>query len=277
MQFDHIIYHAGCMDGFTSAYLLREQNMSATIHEGYYGDAIPTGIDGKNVVMADFSYLRDDVVEIASKADYVVVLDHHQTALEHLTNMPSNVEMVLDMDRSGARITWDYLYPDDPAPALVNYVMDRDLWKWELRFSHEIGAYISSVPMDWNSWDNLDDDLDLRFEKCLVGGQSIVRRDEVLIAQILKTARWVTIAGYQVKAAACPYGLGSEIAGRLAGETTFGAYYIDYPDRREFGLRSPDSGLDVAAIAETYGGGGHKHASGFRIPRDTVTAAALLA
>jgi nanoRNase/pAp phosphatase (c-di-AMP/oligoRNAs hydrolase) len=33
-----------------------------------------------------------------------------------------------------------------------------------------------------------------------------------------------------------------------------------------FSLRSTEEGLDVAEIAKQYGGGGHKHASGFRVP-----------
>lgn len=33
-----------------------------------------------------------------------------------------------------------------------------------------------------------------------------------------------------------------------------------------FSLRSPEDGADVGAIASLYGGGGHRHASGFRVP-----------
>ena len=37
-------------------------------------------------------------------------------------------------------------------------------------------------------------------------------------------------------------------------------------DGRVFSLRSTEEGLDVSEIAKQYGGGGHKHASGFRVP-----------
>jgi nanoRNase/pAp phosphatase (c-di-AMP/oligoRNAs hydrolase) len=33
-----------------------------------------------------------------------------------------------------------------------------------------------------------------------------------------------------------------------------------------FSLRSDRNGRDVAAIAEGYGGGGHRHAAGFQVP-----------
>ena len=42
-------------------------------------------------------------------------------------------------------------------------------------------------------------------------------------------------------------------------------YYYDLGECRFFGLRSAPDGLDVAEIAEKFGGGGHKHAAGFRI------------
>ncbi|WP_336873623.1 DHHA1 domain-containing protein [Pseudomonas juntendi] len=31
-------------------------------------------------------------------------------------------------------------------------------------------------------------------------------------------------------------------------------------------MRSTDEGLDVSEIAKQYGGGGHRNASGFRVP-----------
>ncbi|WP_277343388.1 DHHA1 domain-containing protein [Pseudomonas viridiflava] len=31
-------------------------------------------------------------------------------------------------------------------------------------------------------------------------------------------------------------------------------------------MRSTDEGLDVSEIAKLYGGGGHRNASGFRVP-----------
>ena len=35
-----------------------------------------------------------------------------------------------------------------------------------------------------------------------------------------------------------------------------------------FSLRSTDDGLDVSEIATAYGGGGHRAAAGFSVPRE---------
>jgi nanoRNase/pAp phosphatase (c-di-AMP/oligoRNAs hydrolase) len=50
-----------------------------------------------------------------------------------------------------------------------------------------------------------------------------------------------------------------------AGEP-FAACYWDTPDGRFFSLRSSDAGEDVSAIAQQYGGGGHRNAAGFSVP-----------
>lgn len=44
------------------------------------------------------------------------------------------------------------------------------------------------------------------------------------------------------------------------------ACYWDTPEGRVFSLRSTDTGPDVSEIAKAYGGGGHAHAAGFRVP-----------
>jgi nanoRNase/pAp phosphatase (c-di-AMP/oligoRNAs hydrolase) len=45
----------------------------------------------------------------------------------------------------------------------------------------------------------------------------------------------------------------------------FAACYWDTPEGRVFSLRSIGD-FDVSEIAKQYGGGGHKNASGFRLP-----------
>lgn len=45
-----------------------------------------------------------------------------------------------------------------------------------------------------------------------------------------------------------------------------GEVWWDTPTHRVFSLRSTPDGLDVAAIAKGYGGGGHRHAAGFQMP-----------
>jgi nanoRNase/pAp phosphatase (c-di-AMP/oligoRNAs hydrolase) len=68
-----------------------------------------------------------------------------------------------------------------------------------------------------------------------------------------------------------PYTLTSDAGHLLCGDTyPFAGCYWDTPEGRVFSLRSRDDGADVGEIAKLYGGGGHKHASGFRVPFDQL-------
>lgn len=62
-----------------------------------------------------------------------------------------------------------------------------------------------------------------------------------------------------------PYTMVSDAANKASISYPFAACYWDTPSGRVFGLRSQTEGLDVSVIAERYGGGGHKHASDFRV------------
>lgn len=103
-------------------------------------------------------------------------------------------------------------------------------------------------------------------------GITIERKHHKDIAELLAVCtRPITIGGHLVRAASLPYTLSSD-AGHLlalkAGGFTFGACYWDTPTHRIFSLRSCPEGMDVSEIAKGYGGGGHKHAAGFKVPRD---------
>jgi uncharacterized protein len=78
--------------------------------------------------------------------------------------------------------------------------------------------------------------------------------------------RRMNIGGHNVPVANLPYTLSSD-AGHLMGKgEPFAACYMDDPTGRTFSLRSAPDGIDVSEIAKNYGGGGHKHAAGFKVP-----------
>lgn len=109
----HVIYHGGCPDGFTSLWVATKRygRDNVVAWYGRYGEPPPADIpDGAEVVIADFSYPRDQLVEFCKRMGTVWVFDHHQTAEADLAGLDDEVEnltVVFDMDRSGAGITWD--------------------------------------------------------------------------------------------------------------------------------------------------------------------------
>ena len=71
------------------------------------------------------------------------------------------------------------------------------------------------------------------------------------------------IAGFEVPIVNCPRAIVSELVGELAEGQPFAAGYTDKGQRRSWSLRSTAAGEDVAAIAQRFGGGGHRNAAGF--------------
>jgi len=52
-------------------------------------------------------------------------MDHHKSALEDLKGLSPNI--YFDMERSGARLAWDYFHPGKEPPAFIDYIEDRGI------------------------------------------------------------------------------------------------------------------------------------------------------
>lgn len=293
------IYHGNCADGFTAAWAVWKRFGDAwDYHAGIYGNA-PPDVGARDVVIVDFSYKRRQLEEMRQRAASVAVLDHHKTAAEDLApggnfismsawaNQPGDlfekllldraidlnegarsVQVLFDMDRSGAGIAWDFFHHDKPRHPIVNYVEDRDLWRFALPQSRDFSANLFSLPYDFHAWDRvaLAMDDDRKRQAFLDEGGAIERKHHKDVAELVGACkRRMFIGGVEVFAASLPYTLTSDAGHLMAQGEPFAACYWDTPEGRVFSLRSTDDGADVSEIAKLYGGGGHKHASGFRV------------
>ena len=272
-----VVYHANCADGFTAYwvakrhfdFLAQEEDIEVTYKAGSYGDNHYPDFRVDEVYILDFSYKRRKMLEIIRKAGRVIILDHHKTAINELSDLLKNGKMegILDNDRSGALITWDYFNPpseDVETPVLVRYVSDRDLWKFELPHSKEVNSAIFSYEMTYENWQWLSTRTAIEL---FSDGEAILRKHEKDVKALAKDAVRGTILGHEVPIVNANYTYGSDIASLLAEGEKFAAYYWMRGEEIKFGLRSSkDGGLDVSEIAEHFGGGGHKHAAGFNLP-----------
>jgi oligoribonuclease NrnB/cAMP/cGMP phosphodiesterase (DHH superfamily) len=79
----------------------------------------------------------------------------------------------------------------------------------------------------------------------------------------------VNIAGYQVPCINIST-LTSEVGNELSKGHAFAAMYFETTDKRVYCLRSASDGIDVSAIAQKFGGGGHFHAAGFSVEKPLI-------
>lgn len=261
-----VFYHGPtCMDGFCSAWIAHKVlGDKANYVPINYGDPIPN-VEGKDVYILDFSFKPDTLREMIKSNNITVLLDHHKTSeadLQEFIQESENIKIRFDMNKSGAKMTQEYFMNTfkDPYLPIVDYVEDRDLWRFKLTDSKQVNAALRSYDMDFGIWDELA----LRsIESLAQEGAAILRDQEKTIDRLVKDNMFlINIDGIDIPCINSPV-LQSEIAGRLASEhpSQIGCctYYIGLKIR--YSLRSV--GPDVSAIAKKHGGGGHKLAAGF--------------
>lgn len=280
------IYHGNCADGFGAAWVVRKAlGPDIEFYAARYGDA-PPDVTGKNVVIVDFSYPYDVLVELGDKAASVVVLDHHKTAQVELAGLfeagetfeqfntvckreckicnAPHIGALFDMNRSGAGMTWDFFFPGQPRPALIDHIEDRDLWRFKLDGTREVTANLFSYAQDFEVWDML---ATTSIEDQQADGAAIERKHKKDVIELVSsTQRRMRIGGHDVPVANLPFNYSSDAGHLMADGEPFAACYWDTATGRTFSLRSTDAGEDVSAIAQQYGGGGHRNAAGFRVP-----------
>lgn len=293
------IYHGNCADGFTAAWAVWMRfGDEFDYFAGVYQNP-PPDVTGRHVLFVDFSYKRDVVAEMRKSARSILILDHHKSAAEDLAHRGGNfgidltkysgtltwerhlqnvyqdecegvhdsVYCLFDMNRSGAGIAWDFFHLGDKRSLLVNYAEDRDLWRFALPKSREVNAVIFSFEYEFGAWTAMDLALCGEFDKVVAQGAAIERKHHKDVAELTAALkRRMVIGGHEVWAASLPYTLTSDAGHLMAQGEPFAACYWDTPEGRVFSLRSTDDGLDVSEIAKQYGGGGHRNASGFRLP-----------
>jgi len=297
-----VIYHGNCADGFSAAWCFyNAQEMLQTtfdFHAGVYSDAPPDVAD-RIVYLVDFSYKKEVVKEMLKVAEKIYLIDHHKTAIDDLDELCANPEYpnfsdYTDLERSGAMLAWDFIhncsqmwdekqesrmYNHRPGsekyvapPLLLNHIQDRDLWKFKLPLTREIQANVFSYEYTFKNWDTLMAAKNKDLVEIAVGGMAIERKHHKDIAELVKVCqRNAIIGGCVVPIASLPYIFSSD-AGHLMAKNymsgkKFAACYWDTATHRIFSLRSAEEGMDVSEIAAQYGGGGHKHAAGFRVDR----------
>lgn len=271
------IYHGNCADGFTAAWVVRNAlgDNNVEFYPGVYSEDPPwEKIKDQTLIFVDFTYKLHVMELILQQAKSVLILDHHKTAADNLLSLNhGRVTKYFDMSRSGARMAWDYFFPGQPVPEIIRFVEDRDLWKYQYPETRHFNSYLFSKNYSFENWDQLavDASTDTSLHLAISAGKAIDEKHFKDIAELLAVCRYeMVIGGVKVPVANLPYTMASDAANFLANnhESKIGACYYETGKYRVFSLRSTSDGPDVAAIAASYGGGGHSNASGFRMPKN---------
>ena len=272
-----VIYHGRrCPDGFASA-------LAAWLFYGDKADYLPLdhgditavedlpALDGRAVYILDFSFSADILRAIDERAAKLVMLDHHKSAAEKLTGFACRCGVVhFDMDKSGARLAWEFFHPDVPVPGLVRYVEDRDIWTWQYPESAGFLAALDMEPFDFVRWQEIAAFNPAQLADFMARGQAMDEKFKKLVTDMVDAAQPLTFNGYQGLMVNVP-GVFHSLLGNLLSEKcgSFALMWSAAKGGIKVGLRS-QAGFDCIPLAESMGGGGHAQACGFRMPTERL-------
>lgn len=277
-----VIYHNNCCDGFTAAWLadrvirnlpeIKAEYVGVNYNESY--EHLKEKIRGKKVLVFDFAFPRELMIEFAGLAKSFEVFDHHKTGQAECEGLDF---CLFDMTKSGAMLAWERMCPRDTSvEKLVRYVQDYDLWQFKMDESEAINAVVHSTEKTFGQWDILASRIGDKDEVINVirEGKLILRMEKNHVETSAKYASTAIIQGHRVPLINNP-NLISKTLAKLAIDQPFAAAFFMRKDGKfVFSLRSnKETGLDVSKIAEKFpGGGGHKNAAGFTVSINDFTA-----
>ncbi len=265
-----VIYHDQCRDGFGAAYAAwKKFGDDASYIPRKTQEPVPEGIEHKELYIVDYCYNKEQLEGLVAKNKSVVVIDHHKTSEEAVRSFKHNV---FDIEHSGAVLAWKYFHPHIEVPKLLLYIEDHDLWKFQMEHNREFGAALGEYTQDFETWDKLAENLSDRddFSKFISHGATIAGFEDKLVDKLLSFKEKIVFEGNEMYAVNCSRIYRSIVANKLAqlnkdeGKLAMAIVYYRYDGRVHCSLRSLDD-VDVAAMAEKYGGGGHKNASSIRV------------
>jgi len=263
-----IVYDGDCPDGFGGAWSAwKVFGNEATYIPGRYGKDKTEELAGKHVYFIDFCYEPKEVIEhLRPRVKSITLIDHHKTRID-MANMPEMDDALIDMERSGAVLAWQYFHGDAPIPQVLLHIQDMDLWQWKLEDTDEVQEMLASYPFDFPLWDDIIvafEEKDERMERYMAEGRALVRKRDKNVARVVDDAEKVVFEGIPCLLANTRSHVSHVGAALVKKMPPVGIIWSRRDEQLICSLRS-DGSVDVSELAARHGGGGHKVAAAFRI------------
>jgi oligoribonuclease NrnB/cAMP/cGMP phosphodiesterase (DHH superfamily) len=278
-EVDYVIYHSPCTDGTTSGlaawlYLSkRYPDRPVTYKPMVIGNPPPPTdeIKGKNLLICDYSYKKDVLLDLLTKVNKLLVIDHHRSAEKDLQDIDDKYK-IFDMKKSGATLTWSYFFPNLEIPLLFKYVEDRDLWLKKLPNSDNFSSAFFILPHDFLIYEKYLDDT-LLLDLINVTGTKYNELNAYYSDNAVSYAvpKFCKIKGkYYLVGSVNTTILKSDIGNKIFDKYPLIDFSISYSvndnsTSTSMSLRSTEKHIDTTKIATKYGGGGHRNASGIKL------------
>lgn len=305
-EVNSVIYHGNCPDGTGSLWAVHRYFCKTKGHQTALGEINSLGdshqkaagsfkmtdllsiCKDNNVLIADFSYPPEIIHKIKIVCSKLILLDHHDTGLKLLASEPN---CYFDMNHSAAYMVWYFMETgkalqrmpyNKPVPAVIRYIQDRDLWKWELPHSREIncGLYRKAKDGKMEYYDFFHDHEEETMKELKHYGEQYLAFQSDMIDSAIAVAHKKKFFGYNAviaNVAIAPSETCEKLLERHQDCRIAIVYYDDHENKvHKFSARRRESDMDIVLsvmiqkafsnVGVGWGGGGHPAAAGFTIP-----------
>jgi oligoribonuclease NrnB/cAMP/cGMP phosphodiesterase (DHH superfamily) len=200
----------------------------------------------------------------------ITIIDHHIGAYEELTKVSTESDKltyVFNNEKSGASLSWEFFFPGEEMPMLIQYIEDADLWR--LQYGEVTIGARTYCSLYWNNPGEMGKLLEVPIEQILEKGKTLydfteatIRNSLIHIQPLPLTVGPHTVHAYNVTM------FQSMVGNQFSKEkNSVVVLYTVEGDIVRTSIRSCEGQSPTALdIAKLLGGGGHTHASGAEVP-----------
>lgn len=273
LDVDCVIYHNPCNDGSGAALaawsLLGDK--AIYIQRTYHKEFDASVVRGKNAVVLDASFKKEELQQLRALAHKVMILDHHESAMKDLAGEPG---CFFTMHNSGAVLSWHYFHGiEQSAPRLLQLIEDRDLWHWKERNLSEPLFYALQECCSNSNFKTYEPYLDvIKLDELIAYGQNLVVANRHWCEQkaIFAEHRIFNLPGTSDEYSIMYLKVENEKLVSELAEYLYTSHKVDFvmlwsqipSGLYKISLRSNNPEVNVSDIATALGGGGHPQAAG---------------
>lgn len=279
------VYHSRDLDGWMSAAIVKHWYLTTPLdinpHKvetypegkmdfvGYdYGLPIPNLVEYDEVILVDISFPYQNMVDLLNTIDTKFLwIDHHISAINEI---PDSVNGLRDTQLAACELTWKYFFPNDEMPELVRLLGRYDC------FGHK-GTPEERKVLEFQfgarqAISNYEDAYRYLTSPTLPNNtELILRKGEAIYSYLVTEAKQIYKNKFEYeyngKKIGCvnrerwnPLNYGIEY--HNDGFDAFMCFHFAN-GKWNFSIYNDNGNVDVSLIAKSFGGGGHKGASGF--------------
>ncbi|MFO1519491.1 MAG: DHHA1 domain-containing protein [bacterium] len=258
-------YHGNCVDGAAAAAVIKHKYPEAHCYPLQHGDPIPVSVNGKTLFIVDFSFDEDTLKKLKEEAKEVFWYDHHKTVLPVYESLKWGV---IDLNESGATLTWKEEFPGTPTPEILKYVKDKDIWEWKLPHSREINMALREREdihdPAGETWKKMIAGLsESEFKRLVDLGDAVIKSQQLRIKNGARFGFEVDFHGHRTLAVNWSLE-SSEMGEHIYKDLDYEIALIFHYTGKHWNFSLRSNKVDVSRLASQHGGGGHAGAAGFR-------------